>query len=42
MCENIDWNVGRLLKKLDDLEIPGKQSIEMRLIMLNRISDVKD
>ena len=23
-------------------EIPGKQSIEMRLIMLNRISDVKD
>ncbi len=21
MCENIDWNVGRLLKKLDDLEI---------------------
>ena len=21
MCENIDWNVGRILKKLDDLEI---------------------
>lgn len=21
MCENIDWNVGRLLKKLDDLEL---------------------
>ena len=21
MCENIDWNVGRLMKKLDDLEI---------------------
>jgi len=21
MCENIDWNVGRVLKKLDDLEI---------------------
>jgi arylsulfatase A-like enzyme len=21
MCENIDWNVGRLIKKLDDLEI---------------------
>ena len=21
MCENIDWNVGRLLKKLDDLQI---------------------
>ena len=23
MCENIDWNVGRLLKKLDDLGIAG-------------------
>ncbi len=23
MCENIDWNVGRLLKKLDDLELAG-------------------
>jgi hypothetical protein len=27
---------------LSALEIPGKQSIEMRLIMLNRISKVKD
>ena len=27
---------------LSALEIPGKQSIEMRLIMLNRISEVKD
>jgi arylsulfatase A-like enzyme len=23
MCENIDWNVGRLLKRLDELEIAG-------------------
>ena len=21
MCENIDWNVGRLLNKLDELEV---------------------
>ena len=27
---------------LSALEIPGKQSIEMRLIMLNRISELKD
>jgi arylsulfatase A-like enzyme len=23
MCENIDWNVGRLLKKLDELKVTG-------------------
>ncbi len=23
MCENIDWNVGRILKKLDDLKLAG-------------------
>lgn len=23
MCENIDWNVGRVLKKLDDLKLAG-------------------
>ena len=27
---------------LSALKIPGKQSIEMRLIMLNRVSTVKD
>lgn len=24
MCENIDWNVGRLLKKLDELKLAGQ------------------
>jgi len=27
MCENIDWNVGRLLAKLDELEIAGETLI---------------
>ena len=43
----LDFGVMRLKKGkrplvLSALEIPGKQSIEMRLIMLNRISGVKD
>ena len=43
----LDFGVMRLEKGqqplvLSALEIPGKQSIEMRLIMLNRISKVED
>ena len=43
----LDLGVMRLKKGktplvLSALEIPGRQSIEMRLIMLNRISGVKD
>ncbi|MCH2614613.1 MAG: hypothetical protein MKZ70_07955, partial [Opitutales bacterium] len=32
---------GKMPLVLSALEIPGRQSIEMRLLMLNRISDVK-
>ena len=32
---------GKMTLVLSALEIPGRQSIEMRLLMLNRISDVK-
>jgi arylsulfatase A-like enzyme len=27
MCENIDWNVGRILSKLDELKLAGKTSV---------------
>ena len=37
---HLEKGKGRLV--LSALEIPGKQSIEMRLIMLNRISELKD